>query len=99
MRSFHIRESGRGEERILLRYRYEALRAKKQFCPFRKKENTKVNCVILRWAYRDYPAKNLKSYFRAEILRKSVKVDRLRMTIGGFVQRFFARRSKKQVSE
>ena len=32
----------------------------------------------------DFPAKNLKSYFRGKILRKKVQEDRLRMTIRGF---------------
>ena len=44
----------------------------------------KVNCVILRWAIVDNPAKNLKSYFRAEILRKLVKEELLRMTNKNF---------------
>ncbi len=44
MRSFHIRESGRGEERILLRYRYEALRAGKQFFPSRKRKKRSKFC-------------------------------------------------------
>ena len=58
-----------------------------------------MQCVILSDTRKDYPAKNLISYFRVEILRKKGQEDRLRMTIGGFVQRFFVSRSKKQVSE
>ena len=72
MRSFHIRESGRGEERI-----------RKTVLPLSQKE--KVNCVILSDARKAYPAKNLKCYFRVEILRKQEQEAGLRMTIRGFV--------------
>ena len=48
------------------------------------KGKKKTQCVILRVAYGDKPAKNLEGYLREEILHKSAKKERLRMTIIGF---------------
>ncbi len=57
----------------------------------------KVNCVILSVARVDNPAKNLECYFRVEILRKSIREDRLRMTELLLVRRFFVNPSRRQV--
>ena len=66
------------KERILLRYATKHC-VRKTVLPLSQKG--KVNCVILRRTYRDFPAKNLESYLCAKILRKKWQEAKLRMTV------------------